>query len=355
MTSAESSTTPIPEFARAAFASFRAERRHFGTTPSDTFRLVASPPAGAPKVGRYPMRDEPTLEVRSAAFCGSIVARLRSMVKPSLVVATIGRRLMGCLYCTRSGEALVGVWCTDAGSAEARSKFLRGDGTLNVLVRSPWERRGSNLPRGHCLRGITEVWLPSDDALARSVGRASLVQRHVLAATPAALPAPVHLIVDAVLDHAPVPVRRALLLPSAVTLLTLAEHLRLAFGWDGSHPWAFAVGGASIDELCAGNLTLVELYRSRRRAISWRYDFGDGWRHTLRIKRPRALHLAQEAVVVEATGPDMVDDVGGVAGLARLLDEYSQWEVASPTRRATFRYNCLFSGGWRPDTSRWNR
>jgi hypothetical protein len=107
----------------------------------------------------------------------------------------------------------------------------------------------------------------------------------------------------------------------------LHEVIQAAMGWEGFHMHQFTVNGrhygpATADMLDEDAILLSELYTGRKRPrISYEYDFGDGWKHEIRlektlepepkVKYPRCIDGAR------ACPPE---DCGGPWGYADLLE-----------------------------------
>lgn len=347
----------IPEAAQNAFDSFDSFDA-FPYAPTDrrpdAFRLLVAPPTDAPMVGRYPMRDGPTLEISTSEWGSSALRYLRLLKKPSLAVKATSAGMLATVFCHLTGESVVGTWQIDENTAAARQRLLASDGTLNIVLRCDRTSLAGANTYGVCLRGMQEVWLPAEETTSKKGGAKPRTQRYAIGGVTTPVAVPSKLLVEAGLDGSSFPVRRLLLLPSDTTLSGLCRELLSAFGWDGSHMSEFRHGRAEIDGGRWGELTLASLYESKMRALTWLYDFGDSWYHEVRIKLPKPAHLAADRVVLEAVGPDMVDDVGGFWGLENLVANHAEWMAAKPAKRRAFEYHDLYASGWRPDTNKWS-
>lgn len=88
------------------------------------------------------------------------------------------------------------------------------------------------------------------------------------------------------------PVWRRVRLPAATTLTQLHEIIQILFEWDGDHLHVFTVDGAHyadpLDELdgCADSdqLTLAAALPRSGARLSYRYDLGDCWDHTVLLE-----------------------------------------------------------------------
>ena len=111
------------------------------------------------------------------------------------------------------------------------------------------------------------------------------------------------------------PVWRRVLLPATATLAELHEVIQVAMEWDENHLHAFTVGRRSYGDLnFAGDYDDEEQLRLTRAfasssTISYRYDFGDCWDHS--IHREHVLDLVDGAtypVCVAGRGDAPVED-----------------------------------------------
>ncbi len=140
---------------------------------------------------------------------------------------------------------------------------------------------------------------------------------------------PVRLTVRVTLDHTTPPVWRRLTLPGSLDLGTLHHVLQIAMGWEGEHLHQFGfVAAGSGDEVMF--LTPDDVARGLRGiaesgvrvdqvlhvpgdALSYLYDFGDGWEHTVRLEEVRPLvGVAGGGVVcLEGARACPPEDIGG--------------------------------------------
>lgn len=135
-------------------------------------------------------------------------------------------------------------------------------------------------------------------------------------------------------------ITRTLELPMALNFAELHEVLQAAFGWTDSHLHQFNVGGLIFgapefdqDGLFdnrifeATELRLIDFVfpydpDGQPLTIVYEYDFGDNWRHVLRLERlPREEGVNYPRCVAGAcSGPP--EDVGGTGGYADFLDAW---------------------------------
>jgi hypothetical protein len=146
----------------------------------------------------------------------------------------------------------------------------------------------------------------------------------------AALP-PVVYQIHVTLEHLEPPIWRRLLLPSDLRLGTLHRVLQCVFDWEDSHLHQFIVGDTHYgipdpawDDLPTINERAVPLSRvlpAVGDVIVYEYDFGDSWRHALRLEQilPASPDQAYPVCVAGARARPP-EDVGGVWGYAAFLD-----------------------------------
>ncbi|KUM25197.1 hypothetical protein AU467_04240 [Mesorhizobium loti] len=135
-------------------------------------------------------------------------------------------------------------------------------------------------------------------------------------------------------------ITRILELPMALNLAELHEVLQAAFGWTDSHLHQFNIGGIiygapEFDEDGLSANSIFEATELRMRdfvfpyepddrsvTILYEYDFGDNWRHLLRLeRRPREEGVSYpRCVEADRSGPP--EDVGGPRGYAEFLEAW---------------------------------
>jgi hypothetical protein len=137
------------------------------------------------------------------------------------------------------------------------------------------------------------------------------------------------------LDDIHPPVGRRFLVSSNITLGKLHDVIQIVMGWQDYHLHMFTIDGhiygdPEDDEF--GDLgTLDELdYRLRKvvlregQQFHYEYDFGDGWRHTLRLEKilpPDPKTFLPVCLMGKRACPP--EDVGGVWGYAHFLEALS--------------------------------
>jgi len=134
-----------------------------------------------------------------------------------------------------------------------------------------------------------------------------------------------------VLDDVEPPVRRILDVPADIRLDRLHATLQAALGWTDSHLWEFRardVGWGIPDPdwpdgpLDARKTTLWKaLEDTGAKTLTYLYDFGDGWEHTVKILRfDDAASGRKYPVLIEAAGRCPPEDIGGPWGYGDFLD-----------------------------------
>lgn len=126
-------------------------------------------------------------------------------------------------------------------------------------------------------------------------------------------------------------VRRKLIVPLNLRMDRLHRVLQVAFGWTDSHLYEFRYQdiewgvpdydfGSNIRDASKATLLQV-LEETNARAITYLYDFGDGWEHTIRINHisePEAGALYPQLILAEGRTPP--EDVGGPPGYEHFLE-----------------------------------
>lgn len=144
------------------------------------------------------------------------------------------------------------------------------------------------------------------------------------------------------IEDCPVKVFRRIKVPSNLWLGNLARIILEAFGWEGYHLWQFIKNGlyytsrADIEksEICGFGfsdrevddmtVTVADVLPKKGSTITFEYDFGDSWRHNVRVSSVSDDPCPAEAIqVISGNGACPPEDVGGVWGYARMLDVLS--------------------------------
>lgn len=327
-----------------------------------TCALLAQMPADAPLVGRYPMKDAATLVLQLGILGRNRdVQALRSMKVPELALYPGEGGWQVRLACEITRLTVHADWIpSDPSSFLAR--LIADGGILNAALSYPdHDHKKPPVRRGVRMNPIKRIWWPTGDVLSakshlRKVRAECIKIEPVVAGKVSSRPQPTHLMVDATLDDSPVKVRRLFRMSMTDTLDDLGGAMLQAFDWDGSHLSSFYVGRNAIansDDEHENATPLSKLYDNGVRQLRFLYDFGDSWKHTLKLKPATPAQIADERWVQAAEGPDMLDDVGGTWGLQRVIEMHAMWVASEGNDRDDYGYSDLFEYGWRPDRNKW--
>ena len=134
----------------------------------------------------------------------------------------------------------------------------------------------------------------------------------------------------------PVPVWRQMLVDSAITFHCLHECIQAAFGWEDCHLYCFPVGDSLIQSFMEDDITdlphgtetvdsmsirLRDIMTGKGWFILYNYDFGDGWRHQVKVVKVHEgrspLHRPE---LLRGKGACPPEDCGGSFGYIELID-----------------------------------
>ena len=134
------------------------------------------------------------------------------------------------------------------------------------------------------------------------------------------------------LDDVEPSVVRRLMVPLDLRLDRLHLVLQAALGWTNTHLWEFRardIGWGIPDPewdrgsgpLDARKITLLKVVEDTgAKTLTYLYDFGDGWEHTVKIERIEPPQPAVSyPVLIEALGRCPPEDVGGPSGYEEFL------------------------------------
>ena len=123
-------------------------------------------------------------------------------------------------------------------------------------------------------------------------------------------------------------------MPSTGSLKSLHDVIQAAMGWEDYHLWHFEAGGRRYGVLnpewpdhslaAAKNVKLGSLIDRGVRQITYTYDMGDDWRHTIVLEEigpAKANTVYPRFVAGERRCPP--EDVGGLPGYELFLDAMS--------------------------------
>jgi Plasmid pRiA4b ORF-3-like protein len=135
-------------------------------------------------------------------------------------------------------------------------------------------------------------------------------------------------------------ISRTLELPLTLNLAQLHEVLQAAFGWTDSHLHQFNIGGLiygapEFDEdglfdsriFEATEVKMIDFHfpygpDESPITILYEYDFGDNWRHLLRLDRAQRQEGAKYPRCIAASRSGPPEDVGGTSGYAEFLEAW---------------------------------
>jgi hypothetical protein len=141
------------------------------------------------------------------------------------------------------------------------------------------------------------------------------------------------------LDHVKPAVLRRVEVPVDLRLDRLHLTIQAAMGWTNSHLYELRAGQVRWstpypdadwegDFLDARKVRLRDILEDiGRKKLTYLYDFGDGWEHTIKVERltdPEAGVLYPR--LIEVSGPCPPEDCGGPYGHAELLEALGDLE-----------------------------
>ncbi len=152
------------------------------------------------------------------------------------------------------------------------------------------------------------------------------------------------------------PVYRKLSVPGNRTLADLHGCVQDAFGWSDSHLHEFYVGDTNYGEpseedfkqvIPENTVSLDDLRLRKGSSFGYVYDFGDDWRHTLRVSaKIKPENGAPVPMCMEGARAAPPEDCGGSPGYEELLKC-----IATPAAQRTEeqREFIVWKGKWTPD------
>lgn len=140
------------------------------------------------------------------------------------------------------------------------------------------------------------------------------------------------------LDDADPPIWRSLRLASDLTVAQLHEILQVAMGWTDSHLHSFAMEAPATEArvrpfltpfdqtegeegILEADVRLDQVFATVGDGLTYVYDFGDYWEHTLRLEAVEARDPDEPvAACVAGERACPPEDVGGIGGYDRVLE-----------------------------------
>jgi hypothetical protein len=134
-----------------------------------------------------------------------------------------------------------------------------------------------------------------------------------------------------VLDNVKPTVMRRLEVPVTIKLTRLHTMLQSAMGWTDSHLWEFYFRDVRFgvpdpdwdgDALDARKATLLDVIEDTGvKSFTYMYDFGDGWKHSIKIERIEpSIPGMDYPFLIDATGACPPEDCGGPWGYMEALE-----------------------------------
>ena len=152
------------------------------------------------------------------------------------------------------------------------------------------------------------------------------------------------------LDRSDPEIWREVVVPSGLSLGELHTVIQVAMGWADCHLHHFHIDGQRYKELgdfdddwgqpgVDENVARLTEVAGPRKRFSYEYDFGDSWRHTIKVVSVSPIGDAPDAEIPVCTGGARAcppEDVGGVRGYVRSVaavadpeddehDSYMEW------------------------------
>jgi hypothetical protein len=148
---------------------------------------------------------------------------------------------------------------------------------------------------------------------------------------------------------------RKVLVSSDITLARLHSILQVLMGWRDNHLYAFVIDEKRYsspteddDKVGRGNsigTKLSSIFRGDGKAITYEYDFGDGWQIEL-LSEPKdsAFQQRQSAECIEGSRHGPVEDSGGSRGYMEIARIYG-----NPQHRRYLDVRELIGPGFDPE------
>lgn len=131
------------------------------------------------------------------------------------------------------------------------------------------------------------------------------------------------------LEYITPPIWRRIRVPAGISLSDLHDVIQVAMGWDDSHLHEFTAHRISYQadpdpESHARDertVTLAEVAKRKGSKLSYTYDFGDDWRHEIRVEETnRKADSPAYAECVDGERACPPEDCGGLWGYAGILE-----------------------------------
>ncbi|MCU1689493.1 MAG: hypothetical protein JWN20_1421 [Jatrophihabitantaceae bacterium] len=122
------------------------------------------------------------------------------------------------------------------------------------------------------------------------------------------------------------PIWRRIMVPGQSTLLELHSLLQIAMGWQGGHLHQFDIGDELYGDVSDPEAEVLDERRMTVAAAAasgsfvYEYDFGDGWKHDIRVESADAVGDAGSTRILDGARACPPEDCGGPGGYADLLE-----------------------------------
>ncbi|HUO09027.1 MAG TPA: plasmid pRiA4b ORF-3 family protein [Phycisphaerae bacterium] len=135
------------------------------------------------------------------------------------------------------------------------------------------------------------------------------------------------------LDDIRPPIWRRVAVPGNITLDLLHDVLQVAMGWEDYHLHEFTINGLrytedpeepeqGLEETGIALMSLLAPATEKKIAFGYLYDFGDGWRHTVKVEKVAPVPAGHDIRITCLGGKRRCppEDVGGPWGYADYLN-----------------------------------
>jgi hypothetical protein len=127
------------------------------------------------------------------------------------------------------------------------------------------------------------------------------------------------------------PIWRRILIPSDIPLSDFHNVLQIVMGWENTHMHLFMSKDKmygmvdpdlmEMEMLEEGEFKLSQLLKKENDALTYEYDFGDGWEHKILLEKVLPIDSNAPTVrCIKATGACPPEDIGGLWGFYAFLE-----------------------------------
>ena len=166
---------------------------------------------------------------------------------------------------------------------------------------------------------------------------------------------PRQVVLHIALDHIEPPVWRRVRVPESSTLHQVHRVIQFVFGWLDYHLYLFEIGGRRFQHPLAEmgyepalEFTLEDLQLKAGQRFTYTYDFGDDWRHTIKVESfapmPGQHDFDWTPRLVDGARAAPPEDIGGPPGYAMVLESIETHGGAAPQE-----YQDILPPGFEPD------